>query len=113
MCRNKRENIHAYHSRSGDGDLERSDHAAQVHPPGPGCWFRGKVSFSLRGDEVVVTRSEEAEHEDPAITRFLALLEKDIESGRNIRPLPERLAQRMAATLDLPADDDIQGDVEL
>lgn len=71
------------------------------------------MSFSLRGDEVVVTRSEEAEHEDPAITRFLALLEKDIESGRNIRPLPERLAQRMAATLDLPADDDIQGDVEL
>jgi len=78
-----------------------------------GVGFGGKVSFSMRGDEVVVTRTEEAGHGDPAIARFLALLEKDIESGRNIRPLPEKLAQSMTATLGLPVDDDIQGDVEL
>jgi len=78
-----------------------------------GVGFGGKVSFRLRGDEVVVTRSEEAEHEDPAIARFLALLERDIEAGRNIRPLPEKLAKSMAAALNLPVDEDIQGDVEL
>ncbi len=78
-----------------------------------GVGFGGKVSFRLRGDEVVVTRSEEAEHEDPAIARFLALLERDIEVGRNIRPLPGKLAESMVAALDLPVDEDIQGDVEL
>lgn len=38
-----------------------------------GVDFGGKVFFGLRGDEVIVTRSEEPE--DPAIARFLALLE--------------------------------------
>lgn len=78
-----------------------------------GVGFGGKVSFRLRGDEVVVSRNEEAEHEDQAIVRFLALLERDIEAGRNIRPLPGKLAESMAAALDLHVDEDIQGDVEL
>lgn len=78
-----------------------------------GVGFGGKVSFSLRGDEVVVTRSEEDAHEDPAIARFLTFLERDIEAGRNVRSLPETLGASMVATLDRSVDEDIQGDVEL
>ena len=35
----------------------------------------GKVAFELLGDRVVVTRVEEEPHEDPAIGRFLLLLQ--------------------------------------
>lgn len=51
-----------------------------------------KVTFELRGDEIVVTRAE-AEHEDPAIGAFLNLLARDIEAGRHVRDLPEDLAR--------------------
>ena len=36
----------------------------------------GKILFSLRGGDVIVTRAD-AEHEDPAIGAFLDLLEAD------------------------------------
>lgn len=78
-----------------------------------GVGFGGKISFCLRGREVVVTRVEETGHEDPAIVRFLTLFEKDIEAGHNVRVLPDTLAQTMLAALARPGDDDIQGDVEL
>lgn len=74
----------------------------------------GKVAFELRGGEVVVTRAE-AEHEDPAIEAFLGLLEADIRDGRNVRALPEDLAQAMLANVghanDL--DEPIEGEVAL
>lgn len=74
----------------------------------------GKVAFELRGGEVVVTRAE-AEHEDPAIGAFLGLLEADIRDGRNVRALPEDLAQAMLANVghanDL--DEPIEGEVAL
>lgn len=54
----------------------------------------GKVAFDLRDGEVVVSRAD-AEHEDPAITAFLDLLAHDIQAGRNIRELPEDLAQSL------------------
>ena len=74
----------------------------------------GKVAFELRGGEVVVTRAE-AEHEDPAIEAFLGLLEADIRDGRNVRALPEDLAQAMLANAGYvnALDEPIEGEVAL
>ena len=79
-----------------------------------GVDYGGKVAFDLRGSQVVVTRVDE-EHEDPAIGGFLALLEKDIRSGRHVNVLPIKLARAMLATLKHPVDvgQDIEGDVAL
>lgn len=75
----------------------------------------GKVAFALRGSQVVVTRVEEASHDDPAIDSFLNLLEADIRSGKHLTSLPEDLTQAMLAarhqSTDLNAD--IDGDVAL
>ncbi|MBN6742725.1 type II toxin-antitoxin system PrlF family antitoxin [Acidithiobacillus sp. MC6.1] len=74
-----------------------------------------KVAFDLRGAEVVVTRVEGAEHEDPAIGAFLALLANDIQSGRTIGSLPDVLSRGMIANLKHPVDleEEITGDVVL
>lgn len=73
-----------------------------------------KVSFELRGNEVVVTRAD-AEHDDPAIGAFLALLEADVRQGRQVGSLPEDLAGAMLANLEHPVDldEDIEGEVAL
>jgi len=75
----------------------------------------GKVAFDFTGDSVIVTRVTDEPHEDPAIGSFLALLEKDIESGRHITTLPDDLARSMLARLARPVDlnEDIEGDVAL
>ena len=80
-----------------------------------GVDFGGKVAFDLRGSQVIVTRVENELHEDPAIESFLALLEKDIASGRNISTLPADLARSMSPALKRPVDlsEEIEGDVEL
>ena len=62
-----------------------------------GVTIGGKVAFDLRQGEVVVSRADEAEHQDPAIEAFLGLLERDIRAGKHIRALPEGLAQAMLA----------------
>lgn len=74
----------------------------------------GKVSFELRGGEVVVNRAD-AEHEDPAIGAFLGLLEQDIRQGKHVGNLPDDLAQAMLANLEHPVDlnEDIEGEVAL
>jgi antitoxin PrlF len=74
----------------------------------------GKVAFELRDGEVVVTRAE-TEHEDPAIGAFLGLLEADIRDGKNVRALPEDLAQAMLVNLGRAKDQDeaIEGEVSL
>lgn len=74
----------------------------------------GKVAFDLRGTEVVVSRADSEEHEDPAIAAFLALLESDIKSGK-LTSLPDELAQAMLANLHhaVALDEDIVGDVAL
>lgn len=73
-----------------------------------------KLAFELRGDHMIVSRVH-AEHEDPAIGAFLNLLARDIETGRNIRDLPEDLAhallEQSGHAVDL--DEDIDGDVAL
>ena len=74
----------------------------------------GKVSFELRGNEVIVTRAD-AEHEDPAIGAFLGVLERDIREGKHVGNLPEDLAIAMFANLEHPTDqhEDIEGAVAL
>ena len=73
-----------------------------------------KLSFELRGNEVVVTRAD-AEHEDPAIAAFLALLARDIAAGQHIGGLPEALARTMQEHAGLKAElgDDFDEDVEI
>ena len=80
-----------------------------------GVDYGGKVAFDLRGSQVIVTRAQEPEHDDPAIGDFLALLEVGIRSGKSLTTLPDELVQAMRATLaqtvDLAAN--IEGDVAL
>ena len=62
-----------------------------------------------------MTRVTDEPHEDPAIGSFLALLEKDIQSGRHITTLPDDLARTMLTVLGKRVDlnEDIEGDVAL
>ena len=73
-----------------------------------------KLAFEVRDGEVVVRRAG-AEHEDPAIGSFLALIEADIRLGRRVQSLPKDLARAMMANARRPVDLDegIEGDVEL
>lgn len=73
-----------------------------------------KVAFDLRDGQVIVTRAD-AEHEDPAIAAFLAVLARDIEAGRNVRGVPNDLARTMLehAGHKLSLGDDFDEDVEL
>ena len=75
----------------------------------------GKVAFEFSGDRVIVTRVTNELHEDPAISSFLALLEKDIQTGQNMTTLPGDLARSMLATVSkaVDLDEDIVGDVAL
>lgn len=75
----------------------------------------GKLAFVLRGSQVIVSRADEPVHADPAIGKFLALLEQDIAAGRNLGSLSKDLARAMRAALKQPvaADEDIEGDVAL
>lgn len=75
----------------------------------------GKVAFDFIGDRIIVTRVIDEPHEDPAIGSFLALLEKDIQSGRHIAALPDSLARSMLAALGKRVDlnENIEGDVAL
>ena len=80
-----------------------------------GVDYGGKVSFDLRGNQIIVSRVDESSHEDPAIGSFLSLLEADIQSGRNLTTLPDNLVKSMLATLNKPIDwtKEIEGDVAL
>ena len=73
-----------------------------------------KVCFELRGNEVVVTRAD-AEHDDPAIGAFPALLETDIRQGKHVGTLPDELARALFDNLEHPVnlDEDIEGEVAL
>lgn len=72
-----------------------------------------KVAFNLREDGQVLVTLADAEHEDPAIVAFLALLAEDIRAGRNIGSLPDELARAMAEQVDhnISPDEEIDGDV--
>lgn len=72
-----------------------------------------KVAFDLGEDGRVTVSRAETGHEDPAIESFLALLAQDIKAGRNVRALPDDLAQAMLEQLEatVSLDEDIEGDV--
>ena len=80
-----------------------------------GVDYGGKVAFDLHGSQVIVSKAEDSLHEDPAIERFLELLEIDIQNGQNLTGLPKELADAMlaksAGAIDTNAE--IDGDVEL
>lgn len=54
----------------------------------------GKVAFRIEGGRVTL-RNPTAEHHDPALGAYLALIEKDLAAGRNLRDLPNGLARAM------------------
>jgi antitoxin PrlF len=72
-----------------------------------------KVAFDLSEDGRVTVSRADAGHEDPAILAFLALLARDIQSGRNVRGLPDDLARAMLEQLGpaVSLDEEIEGDV--
>ena len=75
----------------------------------------GKVAFDFDGIAIVVTRAEETEHNDPAIAKFLRLIELDITAGKNTTELPASLAKSLKKALKtkVDLDEEIQGDVSL
>lgn len=74
-----------------------------------------KLSFDLIGSQLIVSRIGSQQHEDPAIAGFLALLEKDIQSGKRVTAVPKRLASSLLAALRRPMDhsEEIVGNVAL
>ena len=74
-----------------------------------------KIAFDWQGSNVIVSRADDNQHADPAITGLLALIEKDIQSGKHLTSLPTNLAKSMLAAskrqVDLSAN--ITGDVAL
>jgi antitoxin PrlF len=80
-----------------------------------GVSYGGKIAFDLNGATVVVSRVRDAEHEDPAIGDFLALLESDIKSGQHMTSLREDLVTSMLAAIKRPVDlnEEIEGEVDL
>src|SRR5659263_780003 len=75
----------------------------------------GKVAFDFNGKSITVARAETHEQTDPAISRFLALLERDLETGKNVTALPAVLARSLQQALKHPIDlnEEIEGDVGL
>ncbi len=69
----------------------------------------------LRCTQVVASRFGNERHEDPAIASFLALLEKDIATGKHVSTLSDDLANALLAAVQRPVDpgEDILGDVAL
>lgn len=74
----------------------------------------GKVAFRIEGSQIVVTRAV-ADHSDPAISSFLALIERDIARGERVSALPGALAKSLTRALERKVDlaDEIEGDVSL
>ena len=55
----------------------------------------GKIAFDFNGKAVAVASAESKELANPAIARFLGLIERDIAQGRNIMALPDGLARSL------------------
>jgi antitoxin PrlF len=69
-----------------------------------GVDYGGKIAFRIERGRVTV-RNPEAEHRDPVLAAFLALLEKDIAAGRNVGDLPPRLLTEMRRAMrEVPVD---------
>ena len=75
----------------------------------------GKVAFRFDGRSITVSRADPTEHTDPAIARFLALLERDLSNGKNVAVLPPALAKSLKRALKraTSVSEDIEGEVSL
>lgn len=72
----------------------------------------GKVAFELHDDGHIIVSRADAEHEDPAIGAFLALLAQDIRHGRHVQGQPDDLAKAMLRHGEFAdLSEDIAGDV--
>jgi antitoxin PrlF len=58
---------------------------------------RDKIEYVVRADGMVLLRRAERAHTDPALSKFLALLQKDIvENPGKINPLSKKVRARAA-----------------
>ena len=75
----------------------------------------GKIVFDFNGKSVTVSRADAAEHVDPAIGQFLALIEHDLIEGKNVTALPADLAKSMKRAIkrQLDLSEEIEGEVDL
>ena len=71
------------------------------------------MAFDLRQGEVIVSRADDAVHQDPAIEAFLRVLERDIGAGKHVQALPQKLVREMLANARHAVDIDeaIDGEV--
>ena len=80
-----------------------------------GVDFGGKIAYRIEDGRVTV-HNPEAEHRDPALAAFLALIEKDIAAGRNIRDLPAGIGtelRRAAKRVRVDLGETLEGKVAL
>jgi len=74
----------------------------------------GKIVFCVENGRVIV-RNPDSHRRDPALGRFLELLEADIASGRNVRDLSSDLAaslRRAAKRVRVDLNESLEGDVD-
>jgi antitoxin PrlF len=80
-----------------------------------GVDFGGKIAYRIEDGRVTV-HNPEAEHRDPALAAFLALIERDIAAGRNIRDLPAGIGtelRRAAKRVRVDLGETLEGKVAL
>jgi antitoxin PrlF len=76
------------------------------------------IAWEIQGDVAVARRAPaEAEEEDPALTPFLALLERDLaEHPERLRGMPQGLHERLLAVtegVEVGMDEPIEGEVAI
>lgn len=73
----------------------------------------GRIVARVEGRRVVLEAAETAaEHFDPAIAKFLALMEADIANGRNVRALPADLEATLQHVLEDDGEVDLNAPIE-
>jgi antitoxin PrlF len=80
-----------------------------------GVDYGGTIAFRIEGDRVTV-RNADAERRDPALTAFLALIERDIAAGRHVGELPAdvvRAMRRAMKQVPVDLDEKLDGEVAL
>ena len=80
-----------------------------------GVGLGGKITYRIE-DGLVTVHNPEAEHRDPALAAYLALIEKDIATGRNLGDLPAGLGaalQRAGKEIPVDLDEALEGEVAL
>jgi antitoxin PrlF len=75
------------------------------------------IEWEIRGDEAVVRRAHATAEDDPALTPFLELLERDVAGHpERLSGMPEELYRRLLAAtegVEVDLDQPIEGPVSL